>query len=196
MGGIVNDLAVADGSVWVAVTNGTSRIDPSSGQVTDVSGAGLGEDVGGGVQLIDIGGGAVWRSDETGSNRYDIATDRFVHVEADVTPRAISAFGGDVWIASCGTPATVTRLDAGTGQVVATIAAGGARCPYVGVTGNRISVAADGTGVWVTDGVNGTVSRVSDATNQVDAPIRIGDAPTAVAVGLKSVWVTVDGTGA
>jgi hypothetical protein len=43
------------------------------------------------------------------------------------------------------------------------------------------------------DSVNGTVARIQTATNQVDTPIRIGDTPTAVAVGLGSVWVTLDG---
>jgi YVTN family beta-propeller protein len=58
--------------------------------------------------------------------------------------------------------------------------------------GNPISIAAGGEGVWVTDALNGTVSRINETTNQVDAPIRVGDMPTAVAVGLGSVWVTID----
>ena len=65
-------------------------------------------------------------------------------------------------------------------------------CPYISL-GNRISIAAGREGVWVTDGANGTVSRIPEVTNQVDAPIRVGDSPTAVAVGLGSVWITVNG---
>jgi tRNA A-37 threonylcarbamoyl transferase component Bud32 len=190
-GGVVSDLVAADGAVWAAVNNGTSRIDPSSGEVTDVSGAELGPDSGGGVKLIDVGGGAVWRADDSGSYRYDVATDRLARVETDITPRAISVFGGDAWIASCGTPATVIRLDARTGEVLATVAAGGAICPYFR-TGAPIAIAAGVEGVWVTDGANGTISSIRAASGQVDPPIRVGDSPTAIAVGLGSVWVTVD----
>jgi serine/threonine-protein kinase len=190
-GGVVSDLVAADGTVWAAVNNGTSRIDPSSGEVTDVSGAELGPDSGGGVKLIGVGGGAVWRADDSGGYRYDLATDRLARVETDITPRAISVFEGDAWIASCGTPATVLRLDARTGEVLATVAAGGSICPYFR-TGAPIAIAAGVEGVWVTDGANGTISSIRAASGQVDPPIRVGDSPTAIAVGLGSVWVTVD----
>ena len=45
----------------------------------------------------------------------------------------------------------------------------------------------------VIDAPNGTVSRIRSLNNQPDAPIHVGDTPTAVAVGLGSVWITVDG---
>jgi DNA-binding beta-propeller fold protein YncE len=45
----------------------------------------------------------------------------------------------------------------------------------------------------VTDAVNGTIVRIDDTTNQVDVPIRVGETPTAIVVGLRSVWVAVDG---
>jgi streptogramin lyase len=51
----------------------------------------------------------------------------------------------------------------------------------------------DSGGVWVTDAVNGAISRIDQTTNQVDPPIRVSDTPTAIAVGLGSVWVTVNG---
>jgi hypothetical protein len=48
-------------------------------------------------------------------------------------------------------------------------------------------------GVWVTDGVNGAISQIHEVDNRVDPPIRIGNIPTAIAAGLGSVWVIVDG---
>jgi DNA-binding beta-propeller fold protein YncE len=138
----------------------------------------------------------VWRtaSEEPTVIRNEVGGDRFDRFDVGVQPRDIAASGGDVWLVACGTPGTVVRLDAETGDVLATIPAGGAVCPYQYLaTGNPISIAA-GEGVWVTDALNGTISRISETTNQVDAPIRVGDIPTAVAVGLGSVWVIVDGT--
>jgi DNA-binding beta-propeller fold protein YncE len=111
-----------------------------------------------------------------------------------VQPRDIAASGGDVWLVACGTPGTVVRLDAQTGDVSAPIPAGGAVCGYEFLATGPISIAAGDEGVWDTDALNGTISRISEITNQVGAPIRVGDIPTAVAVGLGSVWVIVDGT--
>jgi YVTN family beta-propeller protein len=121
-----------------------------------------------------------------------VTRDRFDRFDVGVLPRDIAVSGGDVWLVACGTPGTVVRLDAQTGEVAAPIPAGGAVCPYF-TTGNPISIASGGEAVWVTDALNGTISRISETTNQVDAPIRVGDTPAAVAVGLGSVWVVVDG---
>jgi len=99
-----------------------------------------------------------------------------------------------VWAASCGTPGAVAAIDA-RGQITK-LAAGGAVCEGFGSAQPPVSIDAGTEGIWVIDSVNGTVARIQATTNQVDTPIRVGDTTTAVAVGLGSVWVTVDGAGA
>jgi DNA-binding beta-propeller fold protein YncE len=86
----------------------------------------------------------------------------------------------------------VVRIDAATGEVAATVSAGGAVCPYLR-SGDPVDITAGDGSIWVTDAVNGSVSRIAETTNQADEPIRVGDTPTAIAVGLGSVWVAVDG---
>src|SRR5262249_45146083 len=110
-------------------------------------------------------------------------------VDAQIGIRDLVSDQATVWAATCGTPGTVARVDQ---TEATTIGAGGGLCEYTGETGTPVSIAAGVEGVWVTDGVNGTVSRIQ-STNQVEIPIDVGKTPTAVAVGLGSVWVTVDG---
>jgi DNA-binding beta-propeller fold protein YncE len=57
-----------------------------------------------------------------------------------------------------------------------------------------LAIAADDREVWVTDTLNGTVSRIVILSEQASAPVEVGKVPTGVAVGLGSVWVTVDGS--
>jgi len=99
----------------------------------------------------------------------------------------IASDADGAWVAGCGTPGVISRVT-NDGQSQA-IAAGGAVCGQE----RSIAVASGAEGVWVTDVVNGTVSQIQATTNQVLAPIDVGRVPTAVAIGLGSVWVTVDG---
>jgi hypothetical protein len=57
-----------------------------------------------------------------------------------------------------------------------------------------MAVAADDRAVWVTDTVNGTVSRIVILSDAASAPVEVGKLPTDVALGLGSVWVVVDGS--
>jgi streptogramin lyase/tRNA A-37 threonylcarbamoyl transferase component Bud32 len=196
--GFVFDVVAGEGAVWSAVrTEGLVRFDPASGEstVVEVDPAHFGQ-----AQLnfaeevhVAVGEGFVWLADDSGILvRLDPKTNHLDPLELDKAARDLAVYGHSLWVTSCGTPGTVSRYDDQTGRLVATISAGGAVCPYF-VAGNRISVAAGEEGFWVTDGANGTVSRIREVTNQVDAPIRVGDRPTAVAVGLGSVWITVNG---
>jgi hypothetical protein len=197
-GEIAREVIVGDDAVWVAGDH-ILRLDPSSGDVSE-RGASLVSPPAPPLNIdsrfsISAGGGLIWEtfSDYPKLARYVVATSDSRLLDLSVLPRDIAATGTDVWIAACGTPGTVVRLDAGTGEESASIPAGGSVCPYFTTRGEQISIAAGDADVWVTDAVNGSVSRIQQATNQVDTPIRIGDTPTAVAVGLGSVWVTIDG---
>jgi hypothetical protein len=197
IGGVANDVAVGEGGVWVAAPIEVVRVDPSSGR-TESEELDTAFDVEAGVRYrTAVGAGFVWAtlSEDPAAFKAPLTGGPFERFDIGVQPRDVAVFGGDVWVVACGTPGTVVRLDGRTAEVSAQISAGGARCGYGALAAsNPISIAAGGEGVWVTDALNGTISRISDITNQVDAPIRVGDMPTAVAVGLGSVWVVVDGT--
>jgi hypothetical protein len=197
VGAVAYDVAAGENQVWVAAGSGIVRIEPSSGDVSELDGS-VGE-VGGplGAQYkTAVGDGFVWQMYTLLPNvgRFEVGTGRFDLVDVGVVPRVIAVFGGDVWLAACGTPGTVVRVDAHTGEVTATIAAGGSVCSVLKGFAAGTSIAAGAEGVWVTDGVNGTVSRIREVDNHAELPIRVGEIPKAVAVGLGSVWVAVDGT--
>jgi streptogramin lyase len=184
------EVAAGQGAVWVLGRGGIVRYDPVSGQS---------EQLGGPIQFdslgyLAIGSSDVWYADDFGHViKIDPKTNKFSHYQLEKAAAALAADTDSAWVAACGTPATVFRIDDQSGDIAATIAAGGAVCAYAGVTGNRMSIAVGSDGAWVIDAPNGTVSRIRFVTNQVDTPIHVGDTPTAVAVGLGSVWVTVDG---
>jgi hypothetical protein len=94
--------------------------------------------------------------------------------------------GESLWAAGSGTPGTVFQLNPATGKVVSKIPAGGS----VGYAPARIAV--DDTRVWVTDGANRSVSGIAIISSAVGPPTALGGPPTSLAVGLGSVWVTVD----
>jgi class 3 adenylate cyclase len=198
IGQSVRDVTVGEDAVWASAGDRVVRIEPASGDTSDLEGVLSGP---GGPEVtardrftIAAGGGFVWEtfSEFPQAGRHDAATSDFRRFDVGVQPRGIALTGTDVWFAGCGTPGTVVRVNSLTGDVLATLSAGGAVCPYF-EQGNAILLAAGQDGVWVTDAVNGTVARIDDTTNQVDAPIRVGETPTAIVVGLGSVWVAVDG---
>jgi streptogramin lyase len=191
------NLTVGEGSVWITTRETPlARLDPLSGEFVPAGSfppnfVNLGPDSN---AFLGTGGGFVWYANDRGTfGRLDARTDQIEILELDLAARDLAVYGGSVWAVACGTPGTVAKFDVRTGALVDTISAGGAVCPSIFRRGDRISIAAGPEGVWVTDGANGTVSRIREVTNHVDAPIRIGDTPTAIAVGLGSVWVTVDG---
>jgi YVTN family beta-propeller protein len=57
-------------------------------------------------------------------------------------------------------------------------------------------VAFDGTNIWVTNGFDGTVSKIDAVTGMVADTITVGNSPSAVAFDGTNIWVTndVDGT--
>jgi YVTN family beta-propeller protein len=62
-------------------------------------------------------------------------------------------------------------------------------------TGRGTSGVAAGAGsVWVTNTIDGTVSRIDPGTAEVVDEIDVGGRPREVAVGADGVWVTADGS--
>ena len=61
----------------------------------------------------------------------------------------------------------------------------------IAVGDGPVDVAAGDDAVWVVNSLDGTVSRIDPATNDVVATVEVGNDPRRVAVGDDEVWVTV-----
>ena len=59
-----------------------------------------------------------------------------------------------------------------------------------------MDVAVGPDAAWVTNGSAGTLSRLDPVSGKLLGRIRVGRYPTAVAIGLKAVWVVDSGQGA
>jgi len=51
-------------------------------------------------------------------------------------------------------------------------------------------VAFDGTSIWVTNNVAGTVSKINPTANTVTATVTVGTGPNGVGFDGTSIWVT------
>jgi YVTN family beta-propeller protein len=196
-------MAVGGGAVWIAYDRGFAvdgvviqKFDAATGRfVADV--VVPGEDIRGfgGTQswaMVELGD-SLWAGGFSGRLfRIDGQSLQIVDQIALSGAPIVSiwAQGDSVWVGANGTPGTVFRVDPGSNEVASTIPAGGGK---VGPVNQPMSGAADDRDVWVTDTVNGTVSRIVVLSGQAAAPIQVGKVPTGLALGLGSVWVTVDG---
>ena len=176
------------GALWVANLDDqtVTRVDASSRRAARHIA------VGGPPTGIAATGAAVWVIDDSGNvSRIDPRYDR--PVDTRRLAETVGFFGGtarpaltafrSVWIAS---PAgVVLRLNPASGRVVDT----------VGV-GNRPTAIAAGAGsVWVTNGNDGTVTRI-DPQTLATKTIPVGNDPAAVAVDAAGAWVANAGDNA
>jgi YVTN family beta-propeller protein len=196
-------LAVGEGAVWVAYGLGSEspevrieQFDARTGQrvrevrVPGIIGAGVGAAF---RWVMAAAGGSLWTGGDEGNlYRIDSVTGEVLSKKALGKPISdISATADSVWVGSNGTPGTVFAVDGQSGKVVDTIPGGGGR---VGGPWHRpLHLAADEADVWVTDAMNGTISRIVILSGQASPAVDIGEVPTGVALGLGSVWVAVDG---
>jgi YVTN family beta-propeller protein len=200
-------LGVGEGAVWIAYGLGPAieppqveigQFDARTGRhVRDIRVTGLIEP-GSGADFpwaMATAAGSLWTGGDNGDlYRIDSVTGEVLSKKVlgkQITD--ISATADSVWVGSNGTPGTVFAVDGQSGKVVDTIPAGGGR---VGGPWNRpLHLAADEADVWVTDAINGAISRIVILSGQSSPAVDIGEVPTGVALGLGSVWVTVDGQG-
>jgi YVTN family beta-propeller protein len=77
-------------------------------------------------------------------------------------------------------PGTVIRVDPLTGTAI------GAPIP---VGRGPLAVAASAEAIWVSNTLDGSVSRIDPVANLVTATIPVGDSPLGIAAGFGSVWV-------
>ena len=167
------------GAIWVASTLGgtITRIDPDTDRVTETLRFG-GRD----LAAVASRGRELWVADATGHSL--VVSKRGAPrrtVPLDLRPSAIALGVGVVWVA--GTAAdgsgTVEKLDARSGEAVATIRVGQ----------GPSAVAVSGEGVWVANGLDGSVSHIDSGAGSVAATIPVGSGPSGIAAGAGSIWV-------
>jgi len=199
-------LAVGDGAIWVADSRSTSinsveavidQIDPRSGSLVrkvQLPGEFIGP--GPGTWAMAAGGGSLWAGGQGVLYRIDSATGKVLARRSlEKSIGSIALAGDRVWVGTNGIPGTIYGLDAQSGDVTDRFAAGAGKVGAPGSPYNiPIRLAADDQSVWVADVVNGTINRVIILSGQSALPVQVGTIPTGVAVGLGSVWVTVNGS--
>jgi YVTN family beta-propeller protein len=170
-------VAVGEGAVWAAFTNGeVGRIHPTSATVTTGVAGTL-------PAAIAVGNGSAWVVN-AGDNDISKLNPRTVGAVGTITvgrrPSGIAVGGGSLWVAN-EEDDTVHRIDIRSSSQVATIAVGD----------GPTAIAYDDAGVWVANGADGTLSRIDPATNDVVATVDVGNRPSGVAIGNGDVWVTI-----
>jgi YVTN family beta-propeller protein len=189
-------IAVGEGAVWAAGGLAVFKIDRTSRVVGSYQ---IPEIPGGGPPDLDrfsiaAGEGSVW------VGRFDGALlqldPQSVHLRRSrsmgITPNGVAIGGGSVWVVASATPGILLQIDPLTGKRMAPPIRAGGGVSVIEEAVHPIREAVDGNNVWVTDSLNGTISRYGIVSGQVSRPIDVGKYPTAIAVGLGSVWVTVD----
>jgi YVTN family beta-propeller protein len=123
--------------------------------------------------------------------RLDPASGRIqARIEVAGNARGLVATGGAVWVAAA-RPLSATRSEGVVIRVDPTTNRTGA----IIRTGTwPTALAADGDGVWAVNAApffrRGTLVRIDGATEQLDgSPIRLGRAPSGIALGAGAVWV-------
>ncbi len=174
----LNDLVVAQGSLWVSVRSGSrtpgtvERLDPSTGRV--LARVKVGMDPG----ALTACGGSIWVANTYSASvsRIDPETGRVLAtVPVGEGPEEIVCGFGSVWVASEFRANVITRIDPRTGRVVATLS--GMLHPVVG---DHV--------LWV--GASEGVTQIDPSTNGViGTPLHLTIGPSYVAAGAGVVWL-------
>jgi YVTN family beta-propeller protein len=174
---------VAIGQLWVESSslNSIRSIDPHSGAVV-----GNAITLPTGALYYAIGPEGVWIdviNDGPGfdtAEQIDPKTSKVLGtpVRVGTSTTDIELGFGSVWIASP-TDNTVTRIDAQSGKVLATIK-----------VSNAFDIAIAQAAVWVTNLDNDTVTTIDPNSNAVDRVTQVGGRPTAIAADTNGIWVT------
>ncbi len=179
-------IAVGEGSVWVINQDDrtVTRIDPATGESRSPKATG-------GIPTgIAAGEGAVWITTGYGGEggtpqvvRLDPADDSLKDFGEQPGAKAIVAAFGSIWLADENGD-QVLRYDASTGDLQQAIELPQGSGPgFLAVGSGRAS------GIWVANGLGGTVMRIDPETNKVAPTVTI-DAPWAVAADDDGLWVT------
>jgi hypothetical protein len=179
--GLVAELVVAGGAVWVVGPQGLVRVDPGSGRVRTVLAEARYAPLGG----LAAAGDSVWvvsAADVLRVRRSDGALlGRVRFGDRAVFPiDGLAAGAGSLWVFGNG---QAVRIDPGTGRAVAAVPIG---APWTAVEGAAVGAGDDHT--MVVRGAR-VLYLLDPAANRVQAEVSLPGAG-AVAVGAGAVWVT------
>jgi YVTN family beta-propeller protein len=175
-------IARGDWSMWVAMGDEVTRLDPRSRDWVATTIAGKG------VSAIAFGLGSVWVTNERDGTvtRISAPDERMSPVLEPMNPitvgrrpNGITVGGGSVWVANTGDD-SVSRIDPASNSV---------KEQPVGEAPLGIAYGADA--VWVANSGDGTVSRLNPTTGNEVASIHVGNSPRRIAIGGGKVFVTV-----
>lgn len=137
------------------------------------------------ANFAEYGEGALWVLYDGELARIDLSTNQVVariHLADGLLGVDMDAGYGSVWVLHLDSP-TVWRIDPTTNTVSATITWEGEFFP---------STLAVGAGaVWVNgDSMNGVITRIDPATNEIVATIDVGEWPNQMLATEEAVWIT------
>ena len=178
VGRVPTDLAVGEGSVWVAneEDGSVSRIDPSTNEVTAT--IDTGEDADG----VAVGEGAVWVSsvEESSVARIDPETNEITEEVTDVglEPQRLGVAEGKVWVAD-EFATEINVIDIESMQVDETI----------DLDNEVFEFAFEGGSVWTTISFDNVALKMDPSTYEITGRVKGIDEPHAITAGEGAVWV-------
>ncbi|MGZ8646806.1 MAG: ABC transporter substrate-binding protein [Actinomycetota bacterium] len=169
-------VAVGEGSVWVTnADDGTvSRIDAETNEVSQLL------DVGSVPSGIAFGNGALWVAETIGAQlvRLDPTSGETQEVPLAGQPSGVAFTPDGVWVSVA--PAGVARVDPADLSVT---------LGYQSVGNGPTAVLLAFGSIWVTNHLDGTVSRLEPSTGATEVTIPVGDGPNALGAAAGSLWV-------
>jgi YVTN family beta-propeller protein len=188
------DALVANGSVWLPAfaLNRLLRVDPATNSVLQLTTGPTGDE---GPISVAAAQGEIWVANHHSGTlvRVNPATNAVDATIPLTQPgpgglQPLATDGSSIWVASA-VENTLWRVNAATAQVVASTTIQ----PDSGAAGVCAAIDVDATGGWVAPGCGqSTITRVDPQTNAVAATVRAPGPVDGLAVGLGSVWVTLD----
>jgi class 3 adenylate cyclase/streptogramin lyase len=129
-------------------------------------------------------GDDLWVADSDGTLiRMDPATEARDQAETDLSVGGLTTTRNAVWVGDA-ISGELTRVDPESLRTEG---------PPIPVAGSADQIAHVGNEVWVLDQRTGTVTRADADSRRVGRPIRVGDDPSDIGVGLGAVWVADHG---
>ena len=175
-------------SLWMMSGTVLIRVNPSDNSVVEIPVAGAV----GRYRGVAIGEQAVWVPDTGGKTIYKIdpQTNQIaLKIPAELSGGSEGSVGvgaGSVWaVTGVGSDTRLTRYDAKSGDVQATIA----------VSSGCSGVIFDFGSVWITGTIEDELYRVDPEANRITATIPLRTTPRFLASGEGSVWVLNQGDG-
>jgi hypothetical protein len=179
-GGVVGDLVVDAGALWVTDTTSGKvyRFAVSTGRLEAAV------TVGSTAGAMAVGDGGVWVAD---ADAHTVSRISVTHNRVDSVltfpgpPNHIAASDDGLWVTD------------GAGRVAAALNGDRGRIITLPVGAEPTGLAAFGDTVWVASTANGTLSRIDARRPAVVATVRVGARPYAVAADRQGAWVALLG---